>query len=183
MTHHLCRLLAALLILLAGGCGYRFSGEGLGPRPGLQRLAIPVFENSTSEPDIGAMFAGELRKEFIRKGPFSIVDQSEAEAVFQGRIKSIQTSAVSHHSAEIVGGARLTLEVRLYVSMDIRCVDARTGEVLWQDPNFSYNRVYRQVQDPNAPDPIISFNNRREAVSVIAEEVATRIHDRFLSNF
>jgi hypothetical protein len=67
--------------------------------------------------------------------------------------------------------------------MNIRCVDPHSGTVLWQDPNFTYFKVFRQVTDPNQPNAMVAFENRREALEFLAREMATRIHDRFLSNF
>jgi outer membrane lipopolysaccharide assembly protein LptE/RlpB len=170
--------MAMLVLMVAAtalwGCGYRFSGEGEGPKPGLRKLAIPVFENNTSEPDLGALFAGALRSEFMQKGDgdIRVVPTEEAEAIFHGRIKDIYTSAAAHHDA------RQTIESRLYVTLEVKCVDIRTGNTLWQDSDFRYYRVFLQNLDP-----MIAFENRREALNFLAREMAIRIHDRFLSNF
>jgi hypothetical protein len=157
---------------LPASCGYHFTGEGPGPRPGLHRVAIPVFENSTSEPDLGSIFAGALRKEFITKGALQVVPLDQAEAIFRGRITSIYTSSVAHREAE------QTIQTRLYVTLDIRCLDVRDGKVLWQDPQFTFYQVMLQMADPN-----LSFDNRRATLEYLASQMSIRIHDRFLSNF
>src|SRR5512146_3292414 len=110
-------VMAAISLFFLNACGYRFSGEGAGPRPGLQRIAIPVFENVTSEPDLGSLFANNLRREFPTKGPMQVVPLEEAEAVFRGRITSIHTSGVAHRSV------RQTLGTRVYLTVEIRCED------------------------------------------------------------
>ena len=167
------RVLSFLAVLvLVSGCGYRFTGEGDGPRPGLRDIAIPVFENGTSEPDLGSLFAGGLRRELIQKGQFRVVPLDQAEAVFRGRIKDVYTAAVAHRDAQ------LTIETRVYVTIDIKCVEVKTGAVLWKDPNFTYFKVYHED-----PQPIVSFDQRRAALEFLARETAIRIHDRFLSNF
>jgi hypothetical protein len=165
-------ILLLTLLVLPLSCGYHFTGEGPGPRPGLRTIAIPVFENKTSEPDLGSLFAGVLRREFITKGELQVVPLDQAEAVFRGRIISISTSAVAHRQAEE------TIQTRLYVTLEIRCVDTRDGKVLWQDPHFTYYQVLVQNPDPN-----LNFDNRREALDFLAREMSIRIHDRFLSNF
>lgn len=166
------RFIPVLLLLLAGGCGYHFSGQGEGPRPGLKTIAIPVFENETAEADLGSLFAGALRHEFLQKGSLQVVPVDQAEAVFRGRITGMFTTEVSHRTVEE------TIETRLYVILDIRCVDPHNGTVLWQDPKLSYYKLFIQ-----AKDPINSFDNRRQALQFLATEMAIRIHDRFLSNF
>ena len=165
-------LLLIVVFLMAASCGYHFSGEGPGPRPGLQRITIPVFENNTSEPGLESLFAGNLRREFILRSRLKVVPAEQAEAIFRGRVVSIHTSAVAHRRVEE------TIETRLYVTLDLRCEDAQHGTVLWQDPNYTYHRTYFEN-----PDPIVSFENRRRALEFLAKEMAVRIHDRFLSNF
>lgn len=161
-----------MTLVVFSGCGYHFSGEGQGPRPGLKSVAIPVFENATSEPDLGSMFAGALRKEFIQKGPIRVAPMDQAEAIFRGKIKNVYTSSVAHHDA------LRTIETRLYVTLEIRCVDARKGSVIWQDLNLTYYKVYMEN-----PEPILAFDNRRETLEFLAREMSIRVHDRFLSNF
>lgn len=165
-------ILLLILLVLPVSCGYHFSGEGPGPRPGLRYIAIPVFENRTSEPDLGGIFAGALRREFITRGALEVVSLEQAEAVFRGRITNISTSAVAHREAED------TIQTRLYVTLEIRCVDTRDGKVLWQDPQFTYYQV--MLQNVN---PTVSFDTRRETLEFLAQEMSVRIHDRFLSNF
>jgi hypothetical protein len=172
MKHRARAMLLLTIVLLSASCGYRFTGEGLGPRPGLRNVAIPVFENNTSEPDLGSIFSGALRREFITKSEMQVVPMDQAEAIFRGRITTIYSTAVAHREAEE------TIQNRLYVTLEIRCVDAHDGKVLWQDPQFTYFQVYLQNVDPN-----ISFANRRATLDYLAQQMSIRIHDRFLSNF
>ena len=164
--------LMALACLYLTGCGYHFAGEGSGPKPGMQKIAIPVFENKTSESELETLFAGALRHQFLLHGSFQVVPSSEAEAVFRGRIIRIETMDLAHRTA------LETIESRLVITLDVRCIDAKTGAVLWQDNNLTQYGNY--LQDSNA---ITAYENRRRAMAVIARKTAERIHDRFVSNF
>ncbi len=175
-------LLVLLAALCLSACGYHFSGEGDGPKPGLRLIAIPVFENKTSEPDLGAVFAGALRREFIQKGSLKVVPVEDAEAVFKASIKNINIVPVAHNPTDVVG-TRVTVENRIYVTLDIRCEDKSNGKILWRDPNFNYYKVYRLSSDPLFPDALAGYENRRSALEFLAQEMAVRVHDRFLSNF
>lgn len=178
-----CLSTALLALLMGSGCGYRFSGEGEGPRPGLKRVAIPVFENLTSEPELGSMFAAELRRQFMTRGNIQVVPIDDAEMVFKGRVTQIYSNAVAHRAFERRFQTRLTLEARLYVTLDIRCEDARTGSVIWRDPKFTDSRVFAQNPDPANLDPILTFDNRHLALEFLARDMAIKLHDRFMSNF
>ncbi|MHC1725143.1 MAG: LPS assembly lipoprotein LptE [Syntrophobacteraceae bacterium] len=178
-------LLATALIIFSltlASCGYRFTGDGEGPKPGLKFIAIPVFENKTSEPDLGAIVAGALRQEFLRKGNMKVVPADEAEAVFIGTVTSIQAHSVAHRPSDVVSD-RITVENRLYITLDIRCEEKTTRKVLWRDPSFQYHKVYRLSGISSQPDGLSGFENRRNALDFLAREMAVRIHDRFLSNF
>lgn len=167
------KALVFCLLLLLGGCGYRFSGEGPGPQPGLQRIAIPVFENNTSEAGLEAVFASALRREFILRSQLQVVPVEQAEAILKGRITNIYTSRVAQREVEE------TIQTRLFLTVDIRCEDAQTGSVIWQYPGYTYHRTYSEASN----DPVVLYENRRRAEEFLAREMSIRIHDRFLANF
>ncbi|MDR3567592.1 MAG: LptE family protein [Syntrophobacteraceae bacterium] len=175
-------LAAGVALLILSSCGYQFSGEGQGPEPGLTCISIPVFKNDSSEPDAGAIFAGALRQEFMKKGDMKVTPDEQAQAVFEGTVKRIWSIPVAHSPVSTVS-QRITVENRLYMSVSIRCVDKKTHKVIWQDPNFTYWKVYEVNDNPLQPQPIAGFENRQSALQYIAGETARRVHDRFLSNF
>lgn len=175
-------LITGSILFCLVSCGYHFSGEGLGPKPGMRYIAIPVFENKTSEPDAGAIFAGALRQEFIRRGCMKVVPVEEAEAVFKVTIKNIDIQPVAHHAVSVVAN-RITLENRLFVTLDIRCEEKGSHKLLWSDRSFRYHKIYQVEDNPQSPNPITGFENRQAALDYLAREMSIRIHDRFLSNF
>lgn len=168
---------------LLAGCGYHFSGEGEGPKPGLTLVAVPVFENKTTEPNLGAIIASALRRQFMQKGPIRIVPVEEAEAVFKGTVLSVGVNAVAHHPTRTVASDRITVENRVFLTLDIKCQDKKTGKILWSNPRFTYHKVYRLSKDPLNPNPLGEFESRSAALEEVSQEMAIRIHDNFLSNF
>lgn len=67
------RVLAGLIVLigtlsLATGCGYRFTPDGGELPDGARAVFVPVFENDTSEPGVGAWFTEAMRLELSRAG-------------------------------------------------------------------------------------------------------------------
>ena len=174
-------VISAMLICLAS-CGYHFSGEGAGPKPGLARIAIPVFENKTSEPNLGAKIAEALRQEFIRKGNMKVVPVEEAEAVFKGTVTNIRVIPVGHHAVSGVSN-QVTVQNMLLLTVDIRCEDKITHKTLWRNPAFTVRQFYQINNNPLQPDPVTGFDNRQAALDFLAQDMSRRIHDNFLSNF
>jgi hypothetical protein len=164
-------------LIAVSGCGYHFSGEGLGPSPNVKRIAIPVFENRTTEPNLGAIVAGALRREFLQKGHMSVVPVEQADAVFEGTVQEIQAVTVAHRFSPTVSD-RTSIESRVQLTLDIRCKESRTGKIIWRDPKFTYYKTF-----PLTEDPLAGFENRQAALEYVAKEMASRIHDRFLSDF
>jgi len=184
MTRRIFILTSAFVFsALLTACGYHFSGEGEGPQPGLTLVAVPVFENKTTEPNLGAVVAGALRREFMQKGHMKVVSVEEAEAVFKGTVLSVSVSAVAHHPTQTIASDRVTVENRVHLTLDVKCQDKKTGKVLWSDPKFTYYKVYRLSKDPLNPNPLGEFESRSAALENVSQEMAIRIHDRFLSNF
>ncbi len=175
-------VVAAIASFFLSSCGYQFSGQGDGPEPGLTTIAIPVFKNKTSEPNIGAIFAAALRQQFMRKGTMKVVPKDEAQAYFEGTIKSIFIIPVGHSPVEVVA-ERATVEERLYMTISVRCVDKKTKKVIWQEPNVSYWKVYDVENTASDLPPIAGFENRQLAIQYIADKTARCVHDRFLSSF
>jgi hypothetical protein len=174
-------LISSVLVCLAS-CGYHFAGEGLGPKPGLQCIAIPVFINKTTEPNAGAIFTDALRQQFMQRGNMKVVPEEDAEAVFRGIITSVIITPVAHNAVGLVEN-RITVENRLIVSVDIRCEEKQSHKTLWRDPSLRYHKIYQVNNNAQQPQPITGFDNREAALRDLAQEIATRIHDRFLSNF
>ncbi len=127
------------------GCGYHFAGEGSGPKPGMQKIAIPVFENKSSEAELETLFAGALRHEFMVRGTFQVVSTNEAEAVFRGRIIRLMTTELAHQRRIKPSRARL------FITVDVRCVDTKTGAVLWQDNNLTQYSNFCRIPTPLWP--------------------------------
>ncbi len=154
------------------GCGYHFGDTGPGPMPGMTRVAIPIFENKSFESQVESLFTVALRRQFMMRGHVQIVPAEDAEVIFKGKVISIIIADIAH----LVGGN--TLETRVTANLDIRCIDAKTGAIIWQDKNLSYSSSYLQ-----SPNPTEAFDGRHNALENCAQEIATRVFDRFYSNF
>lgn len=102
---------AIVASMLFGACGYRFSvGEQVLP-PGLDAVHVPVFDNRSSEPEAGAIFAEALANAFARSGKAA---GPSAPARIEGEVVSLVSSpAATQSDGRGVGVYRVRARVRL----------------------------------------------------------------------
>lgn len=104
---------ASCLLALLGlaACGYRFSvGEAALPR-GIGAVYVPVFENRSSEPEAGVIFAEALAETFARSGE---AGGPSSPAKVEGEIVSLVSSpAATQRDGRGVGVYRVRAKVRL----------------------------------------------------------------------
>ncbi len=172
---HLRLLLLIAVACLIGGCGYQFGRQGTGLRPDIQRVAIPLFQNESYEPQLETVFANALRRQFMLRGRLEVVSTDYADIVFRGAVKSISTETVAHR-----GTTGDTVETRIGVTVLVQCEDPRSGTVIWRTPPTGLSESSLFLY---SSDPILTFDSRRLAIEKIAEEMAMRIYNSFHNSF
>jgi outer membrane lipopolysaccharide assembly protein LptE/RlpB len=139
--------------------------------PGLNSLAVPTFKNQTFEPGIEVPFTQGFLKEFIRDRRVNVVDRKGADSVLEGVIKSFIIYSVSYDKS----GFALEYEVRVILDLTLK---KSTGEVLWEEKNFSETRWFRA-----SSDVLTNEANKAVALQQIGRYSAERIRNRFFYNF
>jgi outer membrane lipopolysaccharide assembly protein LptE/RlpB len=168
------RVITALILgaaLILAGCGYHLKGAGLEAPEGVETMAIPVLKNRTAEPNIENTFTGDLIYEFTRSKIVGIVDESQADAVLTGVIQSLDVSTVSHTRAYDSDVQRVK------VKLDLKLKKA-DGTVLWAVKGISDNESF-QVSD----DKRVTEFNKTEALGLISERIAEKVHTRIFEDF
>lgn len=160
-----------LCFLSLSGCGYQMVGKETHVPPGLKAIAIPTFKNRTFEPGIEVPFTQGFLKEFIRDRRVNVVDRKQADSVLEGVIKSFDIYSVSYDRSGLV------LEFELKVVLDL-ILKKRTGEVLWEEKNFSEIQWFRA-----SPNVLTNEANKADALQQIGRYSAERIRSRFFYNF
>ncbi len=156
-----------VILLIATGCGYHLVGHD-SLRSKVESVAIPIFENATTEPNIEYLFTEALKQEFIKRN-FKVGDLEEADVIFRGKIVKFYTVGVAK------GKDGRTLESRIYIVLDMRCED-RAGKVLWQNNQLSYDRIYPHYEGIS----LESFQARQAVLKHIAEKVSSQIYTQFV---
>lgn len=122
------QIFVALALICLTGCGYRpvggtmaFSGE----RP---TLAIPLFDNSSTEVGLEAVFANAFVETFSRSGAVRVTPRpEEADLVLEGRVSSLEHSSVAFYDLD----RSLVRKVTIHVELSLK--NRRTGKTVWKD--------------------------------------------------
>lgn len=154
------------------GCGYRFIGQGNEALAGIHYIAIPYFANKSYEAGLERHVTEALVDEFVKSRMYSIVAEKDADAVLRGTIEHFKETATAYDRDNYA------LEYRASLKVDATLEMKDTGEILWKTTKLQHFEDYRV-----APEIAATEANKNQAISLIAREVATRIHDSIVEGF
>lgn len=121
------RATAAAALLLLGGCGYHFPGQGRHLPGGATSVHVGRFQNHTGHPGLGESVRDALEQEVLRRGVFRVESRaSEAELVLEGAVERFETRPVAFSPTD----QAVRYETFLTVSVQLR--DPKTDKVVWR---------------------------------------------------
>jgi len=161
-----------LWIFVVPGCGYHFIGQGNEALSDIHSIAIPYFTNKSYEAGLERYVTEALVDEFVKSKRFSIVAESDADAVLRGSIAQFQEIATAFNKDDY------SLEYRASMKLDATLERRDTGEILWKTTALHHFEDYGV-----APEIAATEANKNQAIVLIAREVATRIHDSIVEGF
>lgn len=88
-------------VLLFPGCGYHLVGYGSALPPHIRTIAIPVFQNSSPEPNIHRDVTDAIRQIFIMDGRLKLVGINKADLILRGTLINYQLRAVSFSGKDV----------------------------------------------------------------------------------
>lgn len=163
-------LVAALCLTALSGCGYHLAGSGELPG-GVERIAINVLVNRSSENGIEATITNAVIEEFTRRRQ-AVVPVEEAQATVMGSIDSISWDTLSRRGVHTATERRVNVMISLVLK-------GKDGTVLWQGSRLSARQAYAVVGgDKPATDA-----NRRQAIELAAQRIAETAYRRMVDNF
>lgn len=176
-------LLLAALFLQSSGCGYGFRASGRPVGIHLESLAIPMISSTSSSLGFEADFTRTVRELFISRGNVPIVPTEEAQMVLEGRVRNIETDALTFElDQRTVKGEDITFSRtssrRLKVELEMKLVNRTTGDIVWSDSD-----LFDEERFEVGGNPLVTRYNQREALKVIAHRLAKRIYLKTLERF
>jgi len=148
-----------------GSCAYTTTSALLPPH--IKTVAIPVFENATTEYTLEQDVTNAVIARFVADNHLRVVDERSADAVIRGRIVSYQNSVFGFTAQT---GAQ---EYRVSIGVSAVFKDQVKNREIWNEPNLLKTANY-YVQDVPGQTAKTELDGRKEAIDKIADEILSR---------
>jgi len=146
--------------MLALGCGPYSFREG-GGKGGYKSIAVPLFENRTSEYGIRELLTEGVIDGFIKDGALPVVNEKRADAVLRGAITGYRRDAYTYDAGERVK------EYRVTISVSARLEDPAKRNVIWEDDALEQWGIF-------SADSESEEDGKARAVAKLSEDIVNR---------
>lgn len=178
-----CYPLILIAAFLLAGCGY--NQKAILPNDiktiyvDTVKNAIPVDELYAYQPGVEIDISNAIVKRLNQDGNLKVVPREQADAVLE-----------SYLIAYTQGGVRFTrleriAEYRLYITLALRLINAKTGAVIWEEPKMTGDADYEVEESDQNPylggPPVESF--RENATTRAVDRLARNVVDRIVEDW
>jgi outer membrane lipopolysaccharide assembly protein LptE/RlpB len=109
-----------LLTLLLNGCGYHLTGTGSTLPKHLKTLSIPVFTNSSFQPEIHRELTSAIINAFITDGRVKLVPKGQSDMVMKGNLIHYELKTVSFSANDFADDYIVVLGVDIEVTDKVK---------------------------------------------------------------
>lgn len=164
------------------GCVYTFTNSRPFWYPNIKTIAVPVFLNTSLEPQAGAFCTETLRKEISESGKLVLSDYAKSDALVLGQIVLATEGVVSKVEQlqdELVNRALYrTINEYVTLSVQIKVVSRLDEKVIYQTSLGSGAGIYAaDVSSSNF------YFQRKTALQVLCQKIADLFINRFTGSF
>ena len=159
------RLAAAALLAALSGCAYSAGGNLLPSH--IRTVAIPVFENATTEYTIEKDITDAVIARFISDNHLKVVDERVANSVIRGKVTGYRNAVFGFT------GGNIATEYRVTITVAVTFKDLVKNREVWDDGELTkYSNYY--VQSVPGQVARTELDGRKDAIAKIADEILTR---------
>ncbi len=105
---------------LFSGCGYHLVGTGSSLPPHLKTISIPVFKNTSSQPEIHRELTSAVLETFINDGRLKVVKKDAADLIMDATLTYYQKRNVAFGSQDLVSNIIVEVEIDLTITDQIK---------------------------------------------------------------
>jgi outer membrane lipopolysaccharide assembly protein LptE/RlpB len=162
-----------VLALVGGlcGCGYKLSGFGSQVPGHIRTIAIPDFDNKTTQYQVEQYITFAVKEEFIQRSNLVLVERaSQADSLLEGTITRFTVVPATFGEE---GSANL---YRINIEVSVRFIDLKTNDIIFEGRGISFNDTYEIDNE--------EFTSQEtETMIKMAEEVAASVVTSIMENF
>ena len=158
---------------LCAGCGYHVAGRANALPPAIHTIAVPAFQNVTTQYRISDLLAGAVTREFISRTRYRVTaNQNEADAILTGGVVNFITYPTTF---DPIAGRASGVTVIVILAVTLR---DKAGAVLYYRPNFEAHERYEISEFPNS-----YFDESAPAMQRLTQDVARGLVSAILEKF
>lgn len=141
-------------------CGpYSFSGSGV---PHIKTVAVPIFQDQTSEFGIKEKLTDAVINEFTRDNTLKITDRRNADSIVEGTIINVNDRAGAFTSDEQVQ------DIKIFITVRVKYEDLKKRKIIWEEQITQWG-TFNPDEGPQSRE-----NGIDEAVEKIANEILNK---------
>ena len=164
-------MVLAIYCLLFSGCGYHLVGTGNSLPSHIKTIHIPVFENTSSQPEIHRQLTSFVLQSFISDGRLKIVNKDEADLILDATLSYYNLRNVAFSSQDLVSDIIIELEV------DLKVTDRIKNEILIK------KELKQQWDYKSTPDLADTETARLEALDQAYIDFGNRLVSLIIDQF
>jgi outer membrane lipopolysaccharide assembly protein LptE/RlpB len=160
-----------VVTFLLSSCGYHLSGYGSNLPPSISTISIPVFKNSSSEPNIQRDATEAVRRAFTSDGRLKVTDAKKADLLMRGTLTDYQLRAVAFTSEDSAEEyiVRIGVQIAAYDQIEKKIIFEQKFTTQWNYRSTS-NVVDSQLE---------KYTALREAYDDLADRLVSIIIEQF----
>ena len=156
---------------LFSGCGYHLVGTVTSLPSHLKTIFIPVFKNTSSQPEIHRELTSAVLRSFINDGRLKVVRKDNANLVMDATLNYYKLRNVSFGSQDLVSNIIIELGVQLKVTDQVK-------NKIFMKEKFKTQWDYKSTTDVAATE-----RARLEALDLGFEDLGRRLVSLLVDQF
>jgi len=159
--------------MILSGCGY--TRKTVLPR-NIKTIYVETVKNKLKVEDIYAYQPGlemDITNAVIRRlhqdGTVKVAEQKNADAILKTDLLAFEQEGLRFNQLEEVK------EYRLFIVVKLRLVDAKTGDLIWEEPNFTGDNEFYVTS-------VTSIGEQKAAMDAV-DRLAYNIVDRIVEDW
>lgn len=159
-------------------CGYALAGRGSFLPDYIRVIGVPLFVNRTSLFNLETQMTDKVRAEFIGRGRYRIVPETQnVDAVLTGEVSGVNVAPLSFTSQQLASRYAITMTARV----ELR--DTRDNKVLWENPGLVFRQEFEAQSGQSALDPAAFFAQDANALDRMTSDFSRTIVSAILEAF